>query len=80
MKIYHRLSKSIATKIRYSKTNINTIENIYLENKHTWIWMFPNLFLMVKNMPRKTEKSLLMHLPLCTSSAIHMHAACVHPV
>ena len=37
MKIYHKLSKSIVEKTRYSKTNIKTIENIDLELKCSYL-------------------------------------------
>ena len=38
--------------------------------------MFPNQFLAVKNMLRKTEEYLLMKLPTCTSRAIPLHVPC----
>ena len=38
MQIYLRLSKSIATNKQVFKNNMDTIENIDLENKVTYIW------------------------------------------
>ena len=38
MRIYPRLSKSIIEKPKYSKNNIDTIENINLENNVTYLW------------------------------------------
>ena len=62
--------------------------NICKKSAHTWIWMFPDQFLTVKNMPEKIGESLLMHYPryascahdLCTSIVIPMHAAYAHPM
>ena len=38
--------------------------------------MFLDQFLVVKDMPRKNEKSLLILLPMCASRAILVHVVC----
>ena len=69
-----------------SRSNVaknNGFKNLYKikikrKNDHTWIWMFPNQFLVVKNMPRKIEESLLMLLPTYMSRANLVHMAYAH--
>ena len=42
--------------------------------------MFPNQFLAVKNMLRKTKESLLLLLPMCKSYVILVNMARAHPM
>ena len=76
------------TSLGLSRSNIvedNGFKNHYKikiqrKSAHTQIWMFPDQFLTMKNMPKKIGESLLILLPTCVSRMIPVNMPCTHHV
>ena len=82
MKIYPRLFKYISVETRYSKTNIDSIENIDLKKKCSYLDLdVPRLIpYSEEHVKKKRGEFLLMLLLTCVSRTIPMHIVCTHSV